>query len=211
MQAYNFYITPKKCKTHAKDCLRDTWKSSTKASILYLFVLIALLFATILPAVFVQWWLVFPIFFVCYFVWSLFDYGLTQYFWKLCRLENPTAKDMFAGFSKRTLDVLRTAFKKLFLGVFWLICLVVPFFIKEASYAMSSYLLMDDPKITSSNVLKQSKHLMKKNAKRYYKFQLSFLHWYLLILCTAFVAGIWVLPYIMTAKAKFFEDLKTEF
>lgn len=211
MQAYNFYISAKQCKEHAKDCLRDAWKASAKASILYLFVVLALLSAIVLPSIFVRWWLVFPLLFVCYLVWSLFDYGYTQYFWKLCRLESPTAKDLFAGFSKRTGDVLKTAFKRLFLGIFWLAMLVVPFFIKQASYDMSYYLLMDNNELTSAKVLKESKHLMKKNVGRLYKFHFEFLLWYLLILCTAGFAGIWVLPYIKTSQAKFYEDLKTEF
>ena len=209
MANYNFYISNKKCKEQAREYLRYTWKASANATLLFYGLTLLLSLFVVLPAVFVAWWLVFPLLFLEYIVWSLLDYGYRKYFWQLTQLEKVSTKILFSGFSKNAGKIIKTYLKKLFLGIFWLILLIVPYCFKQPAYAMATYIIWDKPDV--ANPVKESKHLMTGNLDRYAKFQFSFAHWYLLILVTAFIAGIWVTPYIATAEAVFYEDLKTDF
>ena len=118
---------------------------------------------------------------------------------------------MFSGFSKQAGRILKVYFQRLVLSLFWFICLIVPYFLKTPNYAVSTYLLLDRPKLETSKIIKDSTHLMTGNIERYSKFQFSFSHWYLLMLVTGFIGGIWILPYLYTSKAVFYEDLKTDF
>lgn len=209
MANYNFYITNKKCKEQAKEYLRYTWKNSANITLLFYGLILILSGLVALPCVFVAWWMVFPLLLVGYIFWSLLDYGYKKYFWELTQLKDVHAKILFSGFSKKAGKIIKTYFKKLFLGIFWLVLLIFPYFIKQPAYAMATYILWDKPEV--QNPLKESKRLMNNNIDRYAKLQLSFAHWYLLLFVTAFVAGIWIFPYLATAESVFYEDLKTDF
>ena len=76
---------------------------------------------------------------------------------------------------------------------------------------MANYILLDKPNVPTAKVIKESKHLMTDNKKRYFVFLLSNAHWILLTLVTGFIAGIWTIPYLLSQKAVFYEDLKTDF
>ena len=53
--------------------------------------------------------------------------------------------------------------------------------------------------------------VFQQNYGRYAKFLLKNTHWFLLTLLTGFIAWIWVGPIILTKKAIFYENLKTDF
>ena len=209
MANYNFYISNKKCKEQAKEFLRYTWKDSVGVTLLFYGIMLIVSSIVVLPAVFVAWWLVFPLFIVEFLVWSLLDYGYKKYFWELTQLEKVSKKTLFSGFSKKAGRIFKTYLKKLFLGIFWFVLLIVPYFFKYPKYAVATYVIWDKPDV--QNPVKESKRLMNGNVDRYAKLELSFAHWYLLVLVTAFVAGLWVMPYLATAEAVFYEDLKTDF
>ena len=209
MTKYDFYISNQKCKEQAKEFLRYTWKDSAQITLMFYGIMLIVSCAVVFPAVFVAWWLVFPLLFIEYMIWSLFDYGYKRYFWGLTQLEKVSKKLLFAGFSKKTGKILKTYLKKLFLGLWWLILLVFPYFLKQPAYVVATYIIWDRPDV--QNPVKESKRLMTGNHKRLAKLQASFSYWYLLIYVSAFIAGIWVLPYLATAEAVFYEDLKTEF
>ena len=209
MTGHNFYITNKKCKEQAKEYLRYSWKQSAQVTLVYYLMMLILALVVALPSALIAWWLVFPLLFLEYLPWSLFDYGYKKYFWDLTQLNKVSIKTLFCGFSKNAGKIMKTYLKKLFLSLGWFLLLIVPYFFKHPNYAMTTFILWDKP--DEQNPIKESKHLMKKNKERFLNFEFSFTHWYLLVLVTAFVAGIWVMPYLATAEAVFYEDLKTDF
>ena len=89
--------------------------------------------------------------------------------------------------------------------------MVFPVFVKNVGYSMSILLMADRPEIKSDTALVESVHIMKQNYGRYFKFLLSNLFWFLLILMTAGIAWIWIGPLLSTKKALFYENLKTAF
>lgn len=211
MKEFDFYISNQNCKEQAREFLRYTWKESAIVTIFYLLICAVLVLTTTLLSIFVAWWLVFPLALVVFILWSLFNYGYKKYFWNLTQLKEVKRSLLFCGFSKKAGAIIKTNLKMLFLDLFWLILLIFPFFIKQSSYAMATYILWDREDIPASRAIKESQHMMKGNIKRYLKYHLSLIHWYLLILVTGYIAAIWVLPYITTCHAVWYEDLKTDF
>ena len=211
MEEYNFYITSKKCKQQSKENLRYSWKIAATTTLLYYFIVAILGAIVVLPSLLFQWWMVFPMLAIALPLFCLFNYGYTAFFWHMARLEEVKSSMLFCGFSKRIFSILGTYFKKFLLLLFWLVCLIFPFFIKYLQYSMSTYILLDRKELPASNAIKESKHLMSGNVDRLSRFRFSFTLWYLLLIVTGFIAGIWVLPYIKTNEALFYEDLKTDF
>ena len=211
MKEYDFYINSKTCKEQAKEFLRYTWKESAIVTIIYLLICIVLSAIVTLLSIFVAWWIVFPTGLVMIMILSLLDYGYRKYFWNLTQLKEVKRSTLFCGFSKKAGAIIKTYLKLAFLRLFWIIMLVIPVIFKQASYAMTPYILWDKENVPASKAVKESKHMMKGNIKRYLLYKLSFIHWYLLILVTGSIAGIWVFPYITTSEAVFYEDLKTDF
>lgn len=58
--------------------------------------------------------------------------------------------------------------------------------------------------------LSESKKLMKGHKWEFFGFVLSFILWYILIIITAGIANIFVLPYILTSYANYYAELKAE-
>ena len=211
MTTYNFYISNKEIKEQCKDCLRGSWGTiSSASSIVFFMCIIPLALAVLLP-IFIVWWVAIPLGLFTLTVWAVMSYGFSNICLKLAKQEMPSKNEVFAGFSKKFMHVLRIAIKRVFLSIFWLIVLVVPFFVKNIGYTMSYFLLADRTDITSENAIKESCHIMQQNHKRYLNFIFSNFLWLMLILASAGITWIWIGPILRTKKAIFYENLKTEF
>ena len=129
---------------------------------------------------------------------------------KLARQEEPAFGDIFMGFNKIKI-MLPLSIKRFFLNIFWLLMLIVPFFVQSIGYSMANLLILDREDVNNANALKESKHIMKDNYKRYTKFLFSNALWFLLMAITGGVAFLWVGQLVATRKALFYENLKTDF
>ena len=211
MTSYDFYISNKEINKQCKECMRGSWKTAGGVGALALVLCLVPIALAVVLGMFVYWWLSIPIGIVSLLWLSIIGYGYHNFCLKLARQEMPTKKDLFAGFSKRIKSVLAVAIKKYLLSLWWLVLLVFPLVVKRIGYSMSSLLLADKKEINGGNALNESKHLMKQNYGRYAKFLLKNTHWFLLTLLTGLIAWIWVGPMMITKKAIFYENLKTEF
>ena len=211
MLYYNFYKSNKEIKEEARDSMRGSWGQCTKTTSVFVAIVLALIGICLLLGFFVSIWAVIPVGLLSMLIISILSYGYSNFCLKLARQENPTTKDMFCGFSKKIWQVIKLSIKKFFWGIIWFVMLVVPFFIKSASYSMATLMMIDKKDVNSDNALKESKHLMQQNCGRYYKFIFSFIWWWLLTICSCGIAFLWVAPKFMTCKAIYYENLKTEF
>lgn len=211
MLTQDFYYSVKEIKEEANDCLRGSWKDAAKATAIYLLLNLLLLAISVLLGIFVAWWAAIPAGIISLLLIAIFHYGYTAFCLELAKEQNPAKRILFSGFSKRIGDILRIEIKKFFLYIVWLVMLIVPFFYKAIGYSMATLLLCDRMDIKSETAIKESKHIMGQNYGRYAKLILSFFWWYLLVLISVGVAFVWVAPKVTTAKAVFYQNLKTEF
>jgi uncharacterized membrane protein len=75
---------------------------------------------------------------------------------------------------------------------------------------MVPYLLHDYPELTPREAMKISREMMRGQKWNLFILDLTFIGWILLVFCTAGVGMLFVQPYMLTARAAFYEDLKSE-
>ncbi len=83
----------------------------------------------------------------------------------------------------------------------WSLLFFIPGIIASYRYRMAYYALLDDPTLTAREALAVSKRITYGHKLELFNLDLSFLGWYLLIVLTAGIAGIWKFPYIQATYA----------
>ena len=92
----------------------------------------------------------------------------------------------------------------------WTILLVIPGIIKGYSYAMASYISIDNEELSAEECVQRSIEMMKGHKMQLFLLDLSFFGWALLSILTLGIGLLWLAPYQETAHIKFYEDLKSK-
>jgi len=90
----------------------------------------------------------------------------------------------------------------------WTLLLFIPGIIKSYSYAMTYYILVERPELSANQAIDESRRLMKGHKFDLFYLDLSFIGWILLSMLTCGIGLLWVMPYWVTARAAFWEDIK---
>lgn len=133
--------------------------------------------------------------------------GLSFCFINMVRYVNMRIEDVFEGFKKFGTSFLAY----LLMGIFtflWSLLLIVPGIIAGLSYAMTPYIINDNPGISATDAIRLSKEMMKGFKWKLFLLQLSFIGWGILSLFTCFVGLLWLIPYVMLSEANFYENLR---
>ncbi len=119
--------------------------------------------------------------------------------------------NLFQGYSKEWFSKSLLTFLLMYVYVLlWTLLLIVPGIIKALSYAMTPYVLKDNPNMKSNEAIEESMRLMSGHKAELFLLSLSFIGWALLSLLTLGIGFLWLIPYMQTACAYFYEDLKKE-
>ncbi len=89
----------------------------------------------------------------------------------------------------------------------WSLLLVVPGIIAAYRYAMAPYLVAENPDITASDAIEQSKQIMYGKKWSLFCLHFSFIGWYLLAGLTAGIGLVFLQPYVKAAETAFYLDL----
>ena len=114
---------------------------------------------------------------------------------------------LFDGFS----DFARSLVASLLMCIFvflWSLLLIIPGIIAALSYSMTYYILADNPDVTASEAINMSKRMMFGHKTELFWLYLSFIGWAILCLFTFGIGFLWLLPYIQTSTAIFYENIK---
>jgi len=76
------------------------------------------------------------------------------------------------------------------------------------AYAMVPFVLKDHPEYTPKEALRASRMMMRGHKGDLFLLALSFIGWFLLGILSFGIAFIWIYPYMNTAVAHFYEDIK---
>ena len=102
----------------------------------------------------------------------------------------------------------------LLMGVYtflWTLLLIIPGIIKYFSYAMTPFILSDKPELTANEAIELSMKMMKGHRLDFFILCLSFIGWSILALFTLGIGYLWLVPYMYTTMAAFYEDVKAEY
>ena len=120
-----------------------------------------------------------------------------------------TAKDMFEGYNKELFSRVLTTTLLYYVYVFlWSLLLLIPGCIKAYSYAMTPYILKDNPEMKNNAAIEESMRMMDGHKLELFLLDLSFIGWAILSLLTCCIGFLWLTPYMNMARVNFYEDLK---
>lgn len=134
-------------------------------------------------------------------------YGFYVLFLRSFRGEELKVEKLFDGF-KEYGRILGTLILVKVYTALWSLLLIVPGVIKGYSYALTPYILLDEPELSFNAAIEKSMALMKGQKMKLFLLDLSFIGWFILALITFCIGFIWLNPYVLTAHAAFYEELK---
>jgi uncharacterized membrane protein len=118
----------------------------------------------------------------------------------------PKIETLFSRFSAfgnalvlRLLMVLKT--------LAWTLLFVVPGIVAAYRYRMAPYIMAENPDISATEAIEQSKQRMSGNKSRLFYLDLSFIGWYLLAALTGGIGYVFLTPYVKAASTAFYLDL----
>ena len=89
----------------------------------------------------------------------------------------------------------------------WSLLLFIPGIIASLSYAMTDYILAENPELTATEAIEQSKAMMYGNRFRFFCLQFSFIGWDILATLAFGIGHLWLTPYKQAAYAAFYRDV----
>ena len=136
-------------------------------------------------------------------------WGHFIFFLRLIRDENLDYGHLFDGFNQ----YFRIFLAELLRGIYillWALLLIIPGLIKEYSYAMTEFILKDNPEMSGEEAICESMRLMQGHKMQLFLLDLSMIGWLILSILTLGIGLLFLMPYNYTAHAHFYEDLKAK-
>ena len=93
----------------------------------------------------------------------------------------------------------------------WSLLFLIPGIIKSLSYAMTPFILEENPELSANEAIDRSRAMMKGHKFDYFWLLLSFIGWGFLCIFTLGIGLLWLTPYMQTAVAAFYEDVKADY
>ncbi len=140
------------------------------------------------------------------FTYGSIAYGTGKYYIDQQRGLKPKFETMFDGFSLYGSTLVTGLLQQLFL-FFWTLLLFILGIIKQFSYSMVQYVMVDFD-LSGTEAITKSRELMNGYKWKLFKLQLSFIGWELLAgLLTYGIGLIFLMPYEQAASAEFYAEL----
>jgi uncharacterized membrane protein len=141
------------------------------------------------------------------FITPIMVYGLFVFFLRNIRGEQVSIKGLFVGFSHYG-SVLSTMLLMHLYIILWSLAGIIPGIIKAYAYALTPYILHDHPEMGANDVITRSAELMNGHKRQLFLMDLSFAGWGLLCILSLGVGFLWLIPYMQSARAAFYEEVK---
>ena len=149
---------------------------------------------------------------VIYFVLgSIVGVGYAKYNLNLVDKKNAAFETLFEYFSHWKTTTIARLLRALYVFL-WSLLFIIPGIVAGFSYAMTDYILAEDPELTADEAISQSKSIMMGNKWRFFCLQFSFIGWDILATLAFGIGHLWLTPYKQAAYAAFYREVSgTEF
>ena len=132
--------------------------------------------------------------------------GFYSYFLKISRNKKTSVKELFAK-TDFFIPILLIYLLSCILVLLWSILFIIPGIIASFCYSQIYLVYLDNPKLKVTEVLKESKKLIKGYKMDYFILNLSFIGWSILAVFTFGLLYIWLIPYIVLTQINFYNEL----
>ena len=180
-------------KTEAKAALSGNWGIAIGIWVVYLVLGSAIAFTFIGPII----------------LSGVFAFGFMAAYLTLVRTKSTSFETLFSGFSNFGTTCVAGILQTIFLTL-WTLLFIIPGIVKIYSYSMTYYVLHDNPNLSASEAITESRRMMNGYKGKLFCLDLSFIGWFLLSALTLWLLGFYVLPYYNAARARFYEALKNK-
>lgn len=137
---------------------------------------------------------------------SIVSVGYAKFNLNLVDQSEYSLKNLFAYFSYWKTTLLAKILQ-LFFIMLWSLLFIIPGFIAYFRYAMTEFILAENPDLSANEAIDISKKIMQGNKLRLFCLELSFIGWELLCVLTLGIGNLWLTPYKRAAIAAFYRDL----
>ena len=142
---------------------------------------------------------------------SFIGVGYAKFNLNLVDKKNAAFETLFEYFSHWKTTTIARLLRALYVFL-WSLLFIIPGIVAGFSYAMTDYILAEDPELTADEAISQSKSIMMGNKWRFFCLQFSFIGWDILATLAFGVGHLWLTPYKQAAYAAFYREVSgTEF
>ncbi len=138
-----------------------------------------------------------------------FAFGLFAAYLSLIRTKEMRLETLFSGFENFGTTLLAGILQAIFTFL-WSLLFVIPGIVKSYSYAMTYYIMKDNPNLSANDAITESRKMMNGHKMDLFLLDLSFIGWMILTVLTFGLLSLYVVPYQHAAKAAFYESLKNQ-
>lgn len=139
---------------------------------------------------------------------GVFVVGFCSYYLVIAQEGEARLECLFTGF-KRFWTAFAAYFMSSLFILLWTLLFIIPGIIAMFRYAMVFFIIADDEDVGPLEAIRQSKEMMKGNKWKFFCLNWRFFWWALLAAFFTFGIGfLWLVPYMQTSFAKFYEDVK---
>lgn len=148
------------------------------------------------------------VFAVIYFVLgSIIKVGYSKFNLDLVdRTKEPEIGTLFGYFGNWKTTAMAELLQTVYV-LLWSLLFIIPGIIASYSYAMTGYILAENPDMDPSEAISRSKEMMSGNRWRLFCLQFSFIGWSILSSLTLGIGNLWLTPYRQAATAAFYREV----
>mgnify|MGYP003292817205 CR=1 FL=1 len=137
---------------------------------------------------------------------SIIEVGYAKFNLNLADKLEGTFENLFAYFSYWKTTVAARFLRNIYV-LLWSLLFIIPGIMASLSYAMTNYILAENPEISASEAITLSKQMMDGNKWRLFCLEFSFIGWSLLCGFTLGIGYLWLTPYQQAARAAFYREV----
>jgi uncharacterized membrane protein len=136
------------------------------------------------------------------------ELGIHMVFLGASRGQGVKVATLFDGFRQFGAALLAYIVMNVFI-LLWSLLLIIPGIIASYSYAMTFFIMADNPGIGPLDAIRRSKKMMRGRRWKLFCLHCRFIGWALLaIIFTLGIGFLWLQPYINTSVARFYDDIQ---
>jgi uncharacterized membrane protein len=141
---------------------------------------------------------------------AAFTLGGAWVFLRIAKGEEVSVGNIFYGFEDLWAAIKAQFFMGLFVSL-WLLLLIIPGIVKTYAYSMTFFILAENKGMPVLEAITLSRKMMNGHKMDLFLLFLSFIGWFILVVITFGIAGIWVYPYFYATLTNFYLSVKEDY
>ena len=137
---------------------------------------------------------------------GVIELGYAQYLLKQNNRANFELRDLFSQFDRFGQGFLQSFLRGLYIFL-WSLLLIIPGIVKAYAYAMTPFIMAENPDMTANDAITASKELMDGHKGELFILGLTFIGWDILAALTLNIGHLALNPYKNAAYAAFYKDI----